>query len=64
MELTEGRRVVSGHDRATLEKIRAGLGQDKIRIDGGCVYKGEDGYGNLVALRLDEMELVVQENME
>ena len=46
-----------GHDRATLDAIRAGLGNDKIRIDGGWVYKGEDGYGNLVALRLEDMRI-------
>jgi serine/threonine protein phosphatase 1 len=64
LELTGGRRVVSGHDRTPLEKIRSRLTSNKIMIDGGCVYRGEDGFGNLVALRLDDLELIVQENVE
>jgi serine/threonine protein phosphatase 1 len=64
MELTGGRRVVSGHDLTPLEGIRASLTQNKIVIDGGCVYTGEEGFGHLVALLLDDMELIVQENVE
>jgi hypothetical protein len=64
MELTGRRRVVSGHDSTPLEGIRASLTQNKIVIDGGCVYTGEEGFGHLVALLLDDMELIVQENLE
>lgn len=64
LALPGGRRVVSGHDSTPLEEIRASLTRNKIVIDGGCVYIGEEGFGHLVALRLDDMELFVQENLE
>lgn len=64
LESTGGRRVVSGHDRTPLEEVRASLAHNKIRIDNGCFWRGEDGFGNLVALRLDDMELIVQRNVD
>ncbi len=64
LALTGGWRVVSGHDRTPLEEIRSSLTHNKILIDNGCFHGGEDGFGNLVALRLDDMELIVQRNVE
>lgn len=64
LKQTGGRRLVCGHMPTSLEDIKSGLSHYKIVIDNGCVFKGDNGYGNLVALRLDDMELVVQRNVE
>jgi serine/threonine protein phosphatase 1 len=60
---TSGRRLVCGHTPTPISEIEE-LWRDKIVIDGGCVFKGQAGYGNLVALRLDDMKLFAQRNIE
>jgi len=56
-----GRRLICGHTPQTLEEIEDNIFADKVIIDAGCVFKD---YGNLVALRLDDMRLFVQPNVE
>lgn len=60
---TGGRRLVCGHTPTQMDKIEE-LWKDKIVIDGGCVFKNHAGYGYLVALRLDDMKLFVQRNID
>lgn len=60
------RRIIHGHTPTKLSVIKAALKRVKnytISIDAGCVY-GAEGMGNLVALNIDTMELVVQKNEE
>ncbi len=60
------RRIIHGHTPTKLSVIKAAIKRVKnytISIDAGCVYKAE-GMGNLVALNLDTLELVVQKNEE
>lgn len=60
------RRIIHGHTPTKLSVIRAAIKRVKnytISIDAGCVYKAE-GMGNLIALNIDTMELVVQKNEE
>ena len=35
-----------------------------IDLDNGPYLSGKEGYGNLVALELDSMEMVIQYNMD
>lgn len=60
---TGGRRLVCGHTPTVMGEIEE-LWKDKIIIDGGCVYKDHARYGNLVALRLDDMKLFAQPNID
>jgi len=54
-----GRRLICGHTPTALTEIEDSIWADKVVIDGGCVFGG-----NLVALRLDDMKLFVQPNIE
>ena len=60
---TGGRRLVCGHTPTEMHEIEE-LWRDKLVIDGGCVFKNHAEYGYLVALRLDDMKLFVQRNIE
>jgi hypothetical protein len=35
-----------------------------IDLDNGIYLRGMDGYGNLVALELESMEFVIQDNLD
>ena len=60
------KKLVYGHTPVPLEYIRHQIesGSDTINLDAGCVYNNIDKLGNLVALNLDNMELLVQPNIE
>jgi serine/threonine protein phosphatase 1 len=59
-----GRRVVSGHSGRKLMDITKSLKKNHIRVD-GCIYGNRDnGYGNLVAVDLDNLKLVAQPNID
>jgi serine/threonine protein phosphatase 1 len=62
-DATGGRRLVCGHTPTQMHKIEE-LWRDKLVIDGGCVFKNRAEYGYLVALRLDDMKLFVQRNID
>ena len=59
------RHVIHGHTPVPLKKIKDSIKEKAplIDIDNGCVYKAVNK-GNLVALELGTMELVVQKNCE
>jgi len=59
-----GRALVCGHTMMPLAEIRASLQNPAIFLDNGCFAAGEPGYGSLVALNLDTLELLVQANCE
>ncbi|NTV48953.1 MAG: serine/threonine protein phosphatase [Geobacteraceae bacterium] len=59
-----GRILVTGHNVTPLFAIQDSLVTQHITLDNGCYLKGEFGYGALVALDLDSLELLVQENIE
>lgn len=64
---TGGKRIIHGHVPVPIEVIRhCTETQDLgfIDIDNGCVYKGREGMGNLVALNLKTLEILVQPNIE
>jgi len=62
--LIGGRRVVGGHTPLDMDEVRRSLATDKIMLDNGCVYAGEPGLGNLLALELETMTLYSQKNID
>ena len=56
--------LVHGHTPLLHENIRNPGNRHKINIDGGCVYNYKPGYGNLVALSLMEMKLIIVANID
>lgn len=67
LKKTGGKRVVHGHVPVPLEVIRHSAESPElgfIDIDNGCVYKGREGMGNLIALNLKTLEIIVQPNIE
>ena len=59
-----GRRVICGHTVLPFPKIAAGLSSNRIILDGGCVFTGREGFGNLVALELETMALYKTSNCD
>lgn len=55
-----GRSLIVGHRIHTLDRINASLKTNHIRLDNGAFTKKRPGCGNLVALNLDAMTLIVQ----
>jgi len=62
-----GRRIVHGHVPVNMELITMAI-QNRmykfIDLDNGPYITGREGYGNLVALELNSMEMVIQYNMD
>lgn len=53
-----GKRIIVGHTPTSLAKIIKSLNQDRILLDGGCVYSNlEKDLGYLVALELNSMQI-------
>lgn len=62
---TGGRKLICGHTPQTAYEIETRLKTNKVIIDGGCVFgKRHPEYGNLVALRLDDMQVFMQRNID
>ena len=59
-----GRKIIGGHTPTALNKINESIISNKIKLDGGCVYKGKKNYGNLCALNLNTLELHVNKNID
>jgi len=55
-----GRSLVVGHRVKSLVEIRSYLASSYIRIDNGAFSNVQPDYGNLVALNLDNKELLIQ----
>lgn len=64
-ERVNNRRVIFGHSPQPLDSIHYCISKNiynKIGLD-NAIYKDKEGYGNLVALELNSMELIVQNNL-
>lgn len=62
----QNRQIIHGHVPRTLSQIEQDIAQEKtaISIDNGCVYHRKAQMGNLLALELNELRLVVQGNVD
>jgi serine/threonine protein phosphatase 1 len=72
-KLFEGKKIIFGHQPTPLTKIQQSIIQNwpLICLDNGAVYKNKNKrfidtseLGNLVALNLDQMQLMVQPNID
>ncbi len=60
-----GKRLIVGHTPLPLEDVKSFLTEDRIMLDGGCVYKHRHpGMGYLCALELNSFNLTCQENVD
>ena len=62
-----GRRIIHGHVPVNMELITMAVKNrfyKFIDLDNGPYLSGKDGFGNLVALELGSMEMVIQYNMD
>lgn len=62
-----GRRIIHGHVPVHMELITSTLNNRHypfIDLDNGPYLTGSNGFGNLVALELGSMEMVIQYNMD
>ena len=65
LKKTNGKRLICGHTPYPLDLIKQSLNENKIVLDGGCVYYGtHPALGYLVALELNSMELFYHRNIE
>jgi serine/threonine protein phosphatase 1 len=66
-EKIKGKRLVHGHVPVNMELISMAISNPHykfIDLDNGPYLTGKNGYGNLVALELKSMEMVIQYNMD
>jgi serine/threonine protein phosphatase 1 len=66
-EKINNRRIIHGHVPVDLELITLALKHKYykfIDLDNGPYISGKEGYGNLVALELNAMEMVIQDNRD
>ena len=66
-EKTGERKIIHGHVPVKLQFIDHSIKNDIykfIDLDNGPYISGEDGYGNLVALELTNMQMVIQDNRD
>ncbi len=62
-----GRRIIHGHVPVNMELITQSIRNKVykfIDLDNGPYLSGKDGFGNLVALELNSMEMVIQYNLD
>jgi serine/threonine protein phosphatase 1 len=62
-----GRRIIHGHVPVNMELITMAIRNriyKFIDIDNGPYMSGKEGFGNMVALELNSMEMVIQYNMD
>ncbi len=61
------RRIIHGHVPVNMELITLSVANKSykfIDIDNGPYISGREGFGNMVALNLDTMEMVIQYNLD
>lgn len=59
------KRLIHGHVPVNLSKIKNAIEKDlAFSLDNGCIYKDSTEMGNLLALELNTLELIVQKNVE
>jgi serine/threonine protein phosphatase 1 len=66
-EKINNRRIIHGHVPVHMELISIAVQQSNykfIDLDNGPYISGKDGFGNLVALELNTMTLVIQDNRD
>ena len=66
-EMINNRKIIHGHVPVNLQMIDLALKSNIynfIDLDNGPYISGRDGYGNLVALELTEMKMVIQDNRD
>jgi len=66
-EKTGNRKIIHGHVPVNLQFIDLSIKNNMykfIDLDNGPYMSGTDGYGNLVALELTEMQMVIQDNRD
>ncbi len=66
-EKTGNRKIIHGHVPVDLQFIDYSVKNDIYRfidLDNGSYISGRDGYGNLVALELTNMKMVIQDNRD
>ena len=56
--------LIHGHTPIPFESVFKQVNPNKVNIDGGCVYIDKSGFGNLIALSLPDMKLIVIKNVE
>lgn len=56
--------IVHGHTPKSLDFILKQQGKNAINIDGGCVYKHKEEFGNLIALNITEGKLIAARNID
>jgi len=66
-QLMQGRKIIHGHTPVSIDHMLERINNPQagvINLDGGCVYNKRPHLGNLVALKLENFELLVQPNSE
>ena len=66
-EKTGNRKIIHGHVPVNLQFIDLSIRNNYynfIDLDNGPYIKGKEGYGNLVALELTKMDMVIQDNRD
>lgn len=63
-ELIGNRALVVGHTMTDIHTIRNSLATHHIKLDNGCCDKGHVGFGSLIALDLDNREIIEIRNCE
>ncbi len=59
-----GRVLIHGHTPLSRALLLAQPFENSIDVDGGCVYKGIDGYGSLFALNFYKKEFLETKNID
>lgn len=60
-------RVIHGHVPVSLEFVRKSVSDKEMKflpLDNGCYLPGKSGMGNLTALELNSMQLLIQPNVD
>ncbi len=62
----KGKRVIHGHVPTSIELIEeaVALKANVIKLDNGCIRAGIKGFGSLLCLDLDKMELTKKKNID
>lgn len=55
-----GRKLVTGHTITTLPRIKESITQNHILLDNGAFTNQQPYFGNLIALNLDNSDLIIQ----
>ena len=56
--------IIHGHTHKTFDFIKKQQRQRAVNIDGGCVFKDNFGFGNLIALNITEGKLMSIRNVD